>query len=274
MLLVRGKPVAGFGFAVSLNTNGVYDNPDIIDSLASLGLEQITISIDGAQKTHDRLRGEGNFERAIKSLRLLFRKGAVLRTNTVLTKNSTAEMEEIIGIAGPYVSEMNFFYVRTTGRAKKILDEAVSFEDLDDFNKRAAQIVRRYPTINILFGSQVMRVNSVALNSLGLQLGGPDGFTRINLSADGSILPGGYAPYIDKTLNLGDIREEGYTTLQICREPAKLKQFRDRSEQLVRRCLSCPELDVRCPGINVEMDLVRQKSPQIGNPYCKLDQNK
>lgn len=260
------------GFGVSMNTNGVYDNPSTIDKLASLDLEQIVLSFDGTKEHHDQIRGRGNFDRTLQSLKMLHEKGAVLRTNTVLNRMSVSDMEEIIQTVGPYVDEMNFFHMRATGRAQKMADEALSFQELYEFNQKATQITRRYSDINILFGSQVTREHSIRMNELGLKVGGPDGFTRFNLLANGSLYAGGYAPYIDKSLEMGNIKEEGYTMLQIWRKSAKLNAFRDFSNKLVMRCLSCPELDLHCPGTNVEMELIKSKFPSIGNPYCVSDQ--
>lgn len=266
------KKAKELGFGVSMNTNGVYDDPSIIDKLASLDLEQVVLSIDGTKEHHDQIRGRGNFDRTLQSLKLLRERGVVLRTNTVLNKRSASDMEEVIQAVGPYVDEMNFFHMRATGRAQRMVDNALSFQELYEFNKRARQIVLKYPHINILFGSQVTRENSIRMNELGLKVGGPDGFTRFNLLANGSLWAGGYAPYIDRGLEMGNIKEDGYTTLRAWRKSPKLSAFRDFSHQLVMRCLSCPELDIRCPGTNVEMELIGLKYPDIGNPYCISNQ--
>lgn len=268
-ILQRAKEL---GFGVSMNSNGVYKDPSIIDKLASLDLEQIVLSIDGTKKHHDQIRGKGNFDRTVQSLRQLHERGAVLRTNTVLNRKSVSDMEEVIQTAGPYADEMNFFHMRSTGRAQRMAEETLSYQELYEFNQRAAQIVKKYPHINILFGSQVTRENSIRMNELGLKVGGPDGFTRCNLLANGSLWAGGYAPYIDRGLQFGNIKEEGYTILQLWRTSPKLNAFRDFSNQLAMRCLSCPELGLRCPGTNVEMELIKLKFPDIGNPYCVSDQ--
>jgi len=186
------------GLAISVNTNSVFENQRVLDRLASLDLPQITLSIDGNREHHDFLRGEGNFDKAIANLKTLHEKGSNLRTNTVVTQHSLADMQEIIELVGPFVAEMNFFYMRPTGRAKKIQDEGVSFEELYQFNNLAKELIKKYPGVNIMFGSQVTRANSVQLNEMGLKIGGPDGFTRFNLLADGSMWAGGYSPYIDR----------------------------------------------------------------------------
>ncbi len=262
------------GFGVSMNTNGAYDDPSIVDKIAAIeGLAQVTVSIDGTRDDHDYIRGRGNFDRTLQNLKALNERGVTLRTNTVVTKRTVSKMEDIIQAVGPYLDEMNFFHMRFTGRAQNIVREALSFEDLYEFNQRAKEIVKRYPQLNILFGSQATRANSIRMNQLGLRMGGPDGFTRFNLLANGSIWAGGYVPYIDRRLEMGNINEEdGNTTLRIWRGSKKLNGFRKFSRDLLLRCLNCAELDRRCPGINVEMELARLKQPDLGNPYCISDQ--
>ncbi len=49
--------------------------------------------------------------------------------------------------------------------------------------------------------------------------------------------------------------------------PVEIK-VRDFSQKMLERCFTCPELGVRCGGTNVEMELIRQKNPEFGNPYC------
>jgi len=259
------------GSAVSLNTNGVYSNPRTIDELASLDLEQITISLDGDRKFHNYIRGEGTFDKAVETLKKLHELGAHLRINTVLTKGSANDLEAILRIAEEFAEEINFFYMRTTGRALDILDLVLSYEELFKFSERVEKIKSRYQHVNILHGSQVMSMNSiqrVTSDKLGIQMGGPDGFTRFNLLADGSIWPGGYTPYLEFKYNLGNIKEEGYTMLRIWRHSPLLKEFREKSLKLQERCMVCEEKDVRCPGASMEMELYREKNPDKKNPYC------
>ena len=70
-----------------------------------------------------------------------------------------------------------------------------------------------------------MVVNSTINNKFGLKLGGPDGFTRFNLLADGSVWAGGYVPYIDPKLNLGNVKNENFSLLNIWRNSPILNYF-------------------------------------------------
>ena len=260
------------GFSVSLNTNGVYRNPkQTIDQLASLDLEQITISIDGGHDFHDYIRGKGNYERTVKTLDELHKQGAHLRINTVLTQGAANDLEEILDLAGRFVEEINFFYMRTAGRALGILDQVVSYDELYNFDERIEKLKPKYPHMRILHGSKVMVVNSISsdvTSSVGLKMGGPDGFTRFNLLPNGSIWPGGYTPHLRPDFYLGNIKEEGYSLLDIWRNSPKLKEFREISLRLQESCSKCPEKNVKCSGASMEMEFYREQNPEHKNPYC------
>lgn len=259
------------GFAVSVNTNGVYSNLRIIDELASLDLNQVTISLDGFGKNNDYIRGEGTFDKIIETLSELNKRGVHLRINTVLTKNLDDDLEAILQIADKFVEEINFFYMRTTGRALDILDNKLSYEELFKFSEQVEDLKPKYPKLNILCHSKVMLRRSIrheTSKKLGIKMGGPDGFTHLNILPDGSIWPGGYTPHIEPKYNLGNIKEEGYTLLHVWRHSPLLKEFRERSLKLQEICLSCSENSVRCPGASMEMELYREKNPKKKNPYC------
>jgi len=260
------------GFAVSLNTNGVYANPEeTINKLINLDLEQITLSIDGGRDFHNYIRGDGNYEKTAETLEKLSEGRANLRINTVLTKGSAKDLEKVLDLAGKFVSEINFFYMRLTGRALGILDQVMSYEELHQFDEKIEALKPNYPHLRILHGSKVMVANSISpdiKNNVGLKMGGPDGFTRFNLLPDGSIWPGGYTPYLRPDFKLGYIQNESYSLLDIWRNSPKLNEFREISLRLQKDCLACPEKNIKCPGASMEMEFYRKNSKDKKNPCC------
>ena len=57
--------------AVSIVTNGLLLNEEIVKKLNTLNLDTITVSIDGLEKNHDQIRGEGSFKKAINKIKIL-----------------------------------------------------------------------------------------------------------------------------------------------------------------------------------------------------------
>lgn len=256
------------GLAVSLNTNGVYKDPETVDKLADLEIDQITVSIDGTEEHHNTNRGKGTYQKAMRTLEALHKWGVALRTNTVLTSLSIEDAEDVIRNAGPYVEEMAFFHMRMTGRARGIKERMVGFAELHQFKLKMDELKKIYPDIRFYFGERAIQENSIMPNDLGLQIGSPDGLTRLNLLADGSLYAGGYTAYIDPSWKLGNLQNEGYSLLNIWRNSQVLENYRNFGKEFLERCLRCPELDKRCPGVNVEMELIRKSLPEIGNPNC------
>lgn len=60
------------GLAVALTTNGTVLSPALLERLDRIGLQYITVSLEGPDaETHDAVRGPGTFQRAVQGLELL-----------------------------------------------------------------------------------------------------------------------------------------------------------------------------------------------------------
>jgi MoaA/NifB/PqqE/SkfB family radical SAM enzyme len=260
------------GFVTSVNTNGVYQNPQTAIDLVELDLDQITISVDGGRAFHNRIRGKGTFKKTLDSLKTMYEHGANLRVNVVLNRESAKDMPEILEAVTPYIDEINFFYMRVVGRAEQnLLDLVMTMEELHQFNLDIEPYKALYPEVNILHGAQVMQNNSISDNKYakyGLRIGGPDGFTRFNILPDGGVWPGGYTPHIAPRFLLGNVRDYDYRVIDIWRESPVLEAFRALSFKVQDKCKACDEKNVKCPGASVEMELYRENNLEDMNPYC------
>lgn len=58
----------GYGLSVAISTNGIL-LPDVAEVLVSAGIDSISVSIDGPEPVHDRIRGRGAHRRAVEGLR-------------------------------------------------------------------------------------------------------------------------------------------------------------------------------------------------------------
>lgn len=263
------------GFAISLNTNGVYVNDGVLDKIARIMPHQVTISIDGMRETNDSIRGRGSFDKAYATLLALHEKGVPLRTNTLITRAVTQEAEEMIDFFKPYVKDMAFFNMRIMGRALEMVNEAVSYDELRAFNDHMDEVVTRHPEVHVHYKEPATTYNSIKQNNeLGLQTGRcPGGLTRLVMTSNGDMHTCGYMPYInpdDNTpgANLGNAVQERYTTLKIWRESRALDDFRKINEEHTRKCLSCSQYDMKCPGVCLADEFNRIHSLDKKNPYC------
>jgi len=263
------KEAKNLGFSVSCNTNGVYADPSVFEKFARLDLEQVTLSIDGNKEAHERNRGVGTFHRTIDSLRRMHEQGVKLRINTLITKSSLGDLEFMIELASQYATEINFFITRFVGRGIHLTTEAVSFEEFFEMSQKAQEVRSRYPNVSILHFEQATIQNSSRsglYDKFGLRFGPPDGTTRFNITSDGGLWAGGYIPYVDPDYRIGNIKHDDL--FEIWQRSPKLEKFRDSSRRLELYCSHCPEYAKRCPGPNFELELLRQRKPEIQNPYC------
>lgn len=257
-------------FSVSLNTNGVYSNSDVFDKLASLNLEQITISIDGKKEHHEKNRGKGTFNRAVDALKELHKRGAILRINVLITRAALHDVDYMVDLASKYTTEINFFAVRFFGRGQELeTTESISFKELYKMAEKIKSLQAKHPDLNIIYPEQPMIENSARKDEhekFGLVMCAPDGATRFNITSDGRLWSGGYLPYIDDSMSVGNIKTD--KLFDVWQHSKKLERFRKRASDLIRFCMKCPQYMKKCPGANYEREIHREKNPGRKNPYC------
>lgn len=263
------KEAKHLGFTVSCNTNGVYDDPTVIEKFADLDLDQVTLSIDGRKESHEKNRGVGTFDRTIDSLKKLHERGVKLRINTLITKSSLHDLDYMADLASQYATEINFFITRFIGRGRNLKTEAASFEEFYEMSQRANEVRAKYPELNLMHFEQATIQNSSRsgfYDKLGLRIGPPDGTTRFNVTSDGGFWAGGYIPYVDPTYQVGNIKYD--SIFDVWQHSEKLDKFRDESAKLELYCRECEQFAKKCPGPNFELELFRKNKPGTQNPYC------
>lgn len=119
------------GLKTSLGTNGTLLTKDIVNRLKILGLDQIIISLDGTRNVHDRIRGDGNFDKAMNGLMCSIDKGIDVRVNSVIMKNNK---EQIVELAKELDKLDVRLFIRRfiqTGRAENLPDLELNTEEYE-----------------------------------------------------------------------------------------------------------------------------------------------
>lgn len=109
-----GEIVAGIkrrGLFCVLYTNATY-LPKRIDQLSKV--DQLVISVDGDEKTHDSIRGVGSYKRCIEGIELALKHGHSLRLHTVLTKKTLGTLPHMSELAKKYDVMLNYGYTDAT----------------------------------------------------------------------------------------------------------------------------------------------------------------
>ncbi len=94
---------------------------------------------------------------------------------------------------------------------------------------------------------------------------------KIDNDCDGKIDAEDSLPYVSSLskmeMSLGNIKDEGYSLLNIWRNSPKLWQLRELSSDLQKRCNQCDSYNSECSGFTLEMELYRKLYNK--NPFCK-----
>ncbi len=84
------------GLRVALATNGTLVTRQKAKEIKVAGIARVSISLDGARpESHDRMRGEGNFVRALEGFRHLSEEGVSLQVNMTVTRHNAHELPEL-----------------------------------------------------------------------------------------------------------------------------------------------------------------------------------
>jgi len=263
------KKAKELGFATSVNTNGCF-NTETAEKLVSLNLEQITISLDGIKEHHEENRGTGSFDKTMTSLKKLHDLGATLRINTLLSRLTLNDLEPFLEKHSQYITEINFFPIRFIGRGVNLESKySITMDDFYQFNKRAEVLKKKYPNLNLMTFAKANRrtsINQKENKELGLKIGTTSGITTFNVASDGGFWAGGYLPYIDEYLEMGNIKTD--LIFEVWQKSRKLEALRNQAKLLKEFCYSCPENGNKCPGSVFELELYRQLNPKTKNYYC------
>ena len=105
-----------------LYTNATYLR-DRIDEIRAV--DQLVISIDGDEPTHDLIRGKGSYKKCIDGIELALEKGFVLRLHTVLTKDTLNTLPHMTSLSRKYDVMINYGFTDATASTKPIKDQFV-----------------------------------------------------------------------------------------------------------------------------------------------------
>lgn len=89
------------GLSVALATNGTLITPAIAVKIKNVGIERVSISIDGANaETHDDFRRlPGSYDRALEGIAHLRRAGVPVQINSTIAKHNDKQLPEIYDLA-------------------------------------------------------------------------------------------------------------------------------------------------------------------------------
>ncbi len=163
---------------VALGTNGTLIDDEIAETLSKLPIK-IQISLDGVRKeTHDRIRGNGSFESAVRGLDNLIEKG--MGKDIVIaftpTRINVEDVPELIEFAlGKGIPVIQFPPLASSGRAKARWDELRLSDDKrlwfwDFISKRSKELKGKLDLLAECFSLDINNPGNPYRCSIGSQL--------------------------------------------------------------------------------------------------------
>lgn len=119
------------GLYTSIGTNGVLITEEAAKKLKEVGLDKAIVSIDGTEKAHNAIRGEGNYKKTIDGIKNLEKNSIKVRINAVIMKSN---MEDVIELARQLNKNQIHLMIRRfieSGRGRLLVDNTLSKKDYE-----------------------------------------------------------------------------------------------------------------------------------------------
>lgn len=245
----------GRGLRVVLATNGTLLTSDIARLLKEVGIQRVSISIDGATaRTHDAFRGEpGAFEGALRGIEILKKKGMSFQINTTITKKNLDEIPRIYDLALELKAfALHIFLLVPTGRGEDIIEEEIPPDEYErvlnwfyDKSKdkklqlKATCAPHYFRIMRQRAKAEGIRITPETHGLEAMTKGCLGGSAFCFISSNGDVYPCGYLPAL-----AGNIRQKPFKTIW-----EKSKVFNDLRDpnSLKGKCGKC-EYRTVCGG--------------------------
>ena len=129
------------GVRVALTTGGRGVTPELCKEMKSRGLYQASVSVDGLEETHDRMRNQkGSFAGTQRALAALKDAGIVTMANTNFNRSNRHDLEALFELLAPQIKTWQIQITTPLGRAADRTDMILMPWDLLDLVPRVAAV--------------------------------------------------------------------------------------------------------------------------------------
>lgn len=227
---------------LAISSNGTLITSEIAQRL-SLYVDYCQVSLDGAtRETHDLIRGEGNFEKALRGIQCLKDSGVSLATRFTLHRGNMHEACAYVDlVASMGLSSAHIRRVIPSGNAKKYGLESLSPEELRDIvggaiarGKSVGIRVSSEESFCQIFFREDSRKKAVKIQAMkGKQVGGcAIGISSLYIMQNGIVA---YCPYLP--VFCGDLRKESLD--EIWKNSKMMRVARSIRQNLKGKCSAC-----------------------------------
>lgn len=245
------------GMIPMILTNGTLVDAKRARELRLAGLEIVQVSLDGLEKTHDLIRGHGNFQRATGGLDHCHAEGIITTVMFTLNRLNMNDVEGVLEHCIEHgVQRFSMGRLVPTGSGEQLWDEMLSRDELRAFFKKLKGLKRKLgKKIEFAIHDPLWMAYIGIKNTHGCSAG-RDGICVVE---NGDIMP---CRRID--VAIGNIRETSLLEIWHSDALGKLKQ----RSNLQGKCKSC-QLAERCGGCRA-VALAVNRSELGEDPQCFL----
>jgi mycofactocin radical SAM maturase len=242
------------GIVTCISTNGTLINRDIARRLDNK-LVYIQVSLDGATAaSNDAIRGKGCYRKVSNALDCLRERDIEVSINTVLTKRSFSELEDLVDLAAAYGAKLRVSRFRPSGRGKQSWSQLnVTQEQMLAFSGWLGQ------HLAVSTGDSFFSVAPEERRSLGLNMCGACKLTCC-LSPEGNVYPCAFLQ--EDAFWAGRLPAASFA--DIWESSPVFESFRGLA---IKSCESCQRFDLchgGCPAIAYHT----QRKLGVADPGC------
>jgi radical SAM protein with 4Fe4S-binding SPASM domain len=267
------RAVRARGMQVTMTSGGRGLTPERIDAAKAAGLMGASISVDGDEPTHDRLRGvAGSYRAAVDAMRMLRERGMRVACNTQINRLSVPLLDDVLEmVAAIGIHSWQIQLTVPMGRAADEPDVLLQpydllelFPRLAALKKRCDQLgVRMWPGNNIgYFGPYETTLRGGSYRGHGGSCG--SGRSTLGIEANGAIK--GCPSLPTERWTGGNIRDASLEAIWERSEPLRYTRDRTAARDLWGYCQSCYYASECMSGCTWTSFVTLGKPGN--NPYC------
>ncbi|HWR58037.1 MAG TPA: radical SAM protein [Thermodesulfovibrionales bacterium] len=220
-------------FNIYLLSNGILINAEIAKLLSWLGVRGVQVSIEGPEKIHESIRGNGTFSAALKGVRHLLDSGVNVTLNVTLSEINANHFLEIVKLASSLgVQKLGFSRLVPSGRGAVLLDKMLKKEAVEDIYREIFSLYIK--GLELVTGDPVAsQMSDRGEKDTGVvPTGGcAAGVSGLTLLPDGTVAPCRRLP-----IAIGNVRRDSLR--EIWATSKVLESLRDKS-QYGGKCRTC-----------------------------------
>lgn len=225
-------------------TNGTLITPELAKGLVKWAYV-LTVSLEGSQEINDSIRGKGNFDKAVRGIRLIHEAGNIkTRINATVSSLNVAHLDELVDIASESKCALSFQHlIYGEGDNFHELDTNLLIEKLGASRERAGELKMHFHTTPFLRGDKEIELWYSTLKPI-FGLSCPFIWAWLFVQPDGEVQPCEFIDY-----SYGNIIKEDLETIW---NGEKARSFRTKG--LLPECRRCCKLEPG--GLNGRAGLV------------------